>query len=72
MAETTHANPSTRNDRKHTKEADRLMLDATEHVGAPTSQRRQRRTPNRYTGYMALMSKFIVTEPSSFEESVQQ
>ena len=37
VAETTHADPSTRNGRKHTREADRLMLYATEHVGAPTS-----------------------------------
>ena len=48
------------------------MLDATEHVGAPTSQRMQRRSPDRYTGYMALMSECIVTEPSYFEEAVQQ
>ena len=61
VVETTHAKPSTRNGRKHTREADRFMLDATEHVGAPTSQRRQRRSPNRYTGYMALMSGCIVT-----------
>ena len=34
VAETTHEDPSTR---KHTREANRLMLDVTEHVGAPTS-----------------------------------
>ena len=48
------------------------MLDVTEHVGAPTSQRRQRRSPDRYTRYMALMNECIVIEPSSFEEEVQQ
>ena len=48
------------------------MLDVTEHVGASTSQCRQRRYPDRYIGYMALMSECIVTEPSSFEEAVQQ
>ena len=37
VAETTHAEPSTINGRNHTREVDRLMLDATEHVGAPTS-----------------------------------
>ena len=72
MEETIHAEPSTRHGRRRTTEADRLRLDATEHVGAPTSQRRQRQSPDRYTRYMALMSKCIVTEPSSFEESVQQ
>ena len=40
VEETTHAEPSTRNGRKHTREAERLMLDATENVGAPTSQHR--------------------------------
>ena len=72
MAKKTHADPSTRLGRRHTTEADRLRLDATEHVGAPTSLRRQRQSPDRFTGYMALMSKCIVTEPSSFEEAVQQ
>ena len=53
-------------------EVDRLRLDATENLGAPTSQRRQRKSPARFTGYMALMSKCIVIEPSSFREAVQQ
>ena len=56
VEETTHAEPSTRNGRKRTREADILMLDATEHTGAPTSQCRQRRSPNKYTRYMVLMS----------------
>jgi hypothetical protein len=67
----THAETS-RDGRKHTREADRLMHDARENVGAPTSQRRQRRSPDRYTGYMALMSESVEIEPSSFEEAVQQ
>ena len=72
MVETTHAKPFTRNGRKHTKENGRLMIDATDHVGAPKSHRRNRRFPYRYTGYIALMSECIVTELSSFEEAVQQ
>ena len=36
VAETTHAESSTRNGRKHTIEVYILMLDATKHVGAPT------------------------------------
>ena len=48
------------------------MLDATDCVGAPTSQHRQRRSPDRYNRYMALMSECIVIEPSYFEESMQQ
>ena len=72
VAENTHAEPSTKNGRRRTIEADRLRLDATENVGAPTSLCRQRQSQDRFTGYMTLMSKCIVTEPSSFEEAVQQ
>eukprot|EP00253_Pinus_taeda_P033890 PITA_33890 len=45
--------------------------DSEKVVGPPTAQRRQRQSPYRYTGYMALMSKCVVTEPSSFEEAVE-
>lgn len=48
------------------------MHDARENVGEPTSQHRQRRSPDWYTGYMALMSESVEIEPSSFEEVVQQ
>ena len=66
----THAEPSTRNGRRHTTEANRLRLDAEEHVGAPTSLRRSRQSLDRFTGHMALMSTCIVIEPSSFKEAV--
>ena len=56
---------------KRTIEAKRLTQDVEKVVGAPTSQRRQRQSPDRYTGYMDLMRKCIVTEPSSFEEAVE-
>ena len=52
-------------------EAERLAQDAEKVVGSPTAQRRQRQSPDRYTGYMALMIKCVVTEPSSFEEAVE-
>ena len=71
VEENTHAEPSIRNGRRYTTKANRLRLDAAENVGAPTSQRRQRQSPDRFTGYMALMRKCIVTEPSSFQEIVQ-
>eukprot|EP00253_Pinus_taeda_P009563 PITA_09563 len=45
---------------------------AEENVGALTSQHRQRSSPERYTGYMALMSGCVEIEQSSFEEAVQQ
>eukprot|EP00253_Pinus_taeda_P009800 PITA_09800 len=48
------------------------MHDVRENVGAPTSQRRQRRSLDRYTSYMALMSESVEVEPSSFEEAGQQ
>ena len=56
-----HAEPSTRNGKRRTLEADRLRLDATKNVGAPTSLCRQRQSPNKFTIYMALMRKCIVT-----------
>ena len=72
MAEITHAEPSTRNGRKRTREVTILIPDTTEHVGEPTSQRRQIRSRDMYTGYNDLMSECIVIEPTSFEEAVQQ
>eukprot|EP00253_Pinus_taeda_P006501 PITA_06501 len=63
---------SSREGRKCTREADRLLDDARENVGEPTSQRRQRRSRERYTRYLALMGECVVTKPSSFKEVVQQ
>ena len=48
------------------------MQDARENVGQPSSHSRQRRSPDRYTGYMALVGECVATKPSSFEEAVQQ
>jgi len=67
----THADTS-RDGWKRSREADRLMLDVWENVGQPSSQCRQRRSPERYTGYMALFGECVDSEPSSFEEAVQQ
>jgi len=63
---------SSRDGWKRTREADRLLLDARENVGEPSSQHRQRRSLDRYTGYMALVGECIETKPSSFEEAMQQ
>eukprot|EP00253_Pinus_taeda_P031395 PITA_31395 len=52
-------------------DAERLAQDAEKVIGPPTAQRRQRQSLDRYTGYMDLMSKCVVTEPSSFEEAVE-
>ena len=70
VKETTHAVPTIRG-WKCTTEAERLAQDAEKVVGAPTSQRRQRQSPDWYTGYMDLMSKCIMMEPSSCEEVVE-
>ena len=70
VEETTHVAPTIRG-WKRTTEAERLAQDEEKIVGAPTSQRRQRQSPDRYTGYMALVRKCIVTEPSSFKEAVE-
>eukprot|EP00253_Pinus_taeda_P036542 PITA_36542 len=61
-----------RDGQKRTREADRLLEDARDNVGAPSSQPRQRRSLERYIGYMALAWECVETEPSSFEEEVQQ
>ena len=66
VEESAHAEPNIRQGRMCTTEADSLKLDAAENVGVPTSQHRQRQSPDRFTRYMALMSKCIMTEPSSF------
>ena len=55
---------------ERTREVDRLLEDVRENVGAPSSQRRQRRSRERYAGYMALFRECVKTEPSSFEEEV--
>ncbi len=70
VEETTHAAPTIRG-RKRLTEAERLAQDAEKVVGPPTAQRRQRQSPDRYTGYMALMGKCVVTEPSFFKEVVE-
>lgn len=70
--ETSTQAKSSRDGRKHTREADRLLEDVRENVGAPSSQHRQRRSPERYTGYMALFGECVEIKASSFEEAVQQ
>jgi hypothetical protein len=71
VEETTQAEPSIRNGRKRTTEVERLRLDGAQNVGTPISQHRQRDFPDRFAGYMDLMRKCVVTEPSSFQEEVQ-
>eukprot|EP00253_Pinus_taeda_P004672 PITA_04672 len=67
----THAETS-RDGRKFSREADRLMLYARENVGQPSSPHRQRRSLEKHTRYMALIGECVDTEPSSFEGAVQQ
>ena len=70
--ETSNHAESSRDGQKRIREADRLLMDARENMGEPSSQRRQRRSLERYTGYMALAGECVETEPSSFEEAMQQ
>lgn len=58
--------------RKRIQEDERLVQDARENVGDPSNQRRKRRSPDWYTGYMDMMKKMVETEPSSFEEVVEK
>jgi hypothetical protein len=46
VEEATQVDTSIRNGRKNTTEANRLRVDAAQNVGAPTSQRRQRQSPD--------------------------
>ena len=65
-AETSTQVESSREGRKCNREADTFLDDAWENVGEPSSQRRQRRSPERYTRNMALMGACVVIKPSSF------
>ena len=55
VEETTHAAPTIRG-RKRLTEAERLAQDAEKVVGPPTAQRRQRQSPDRYTGCLLYTS----------------
>lgn len=63
---------TSREGRKRIREADRLLQDARENVVAPSNLCKQRRSPNWYTYYMAIMTKLVETEPSYFEEVVEK
>ena len=58
--------------RERTTEVDILVQDVRENVEAPSNLCRQRRSPKRYTSYMALMTELVEIEPSSFKESVEK
>ena len=49
-------------------EAERLAQDAKKVVGPPIGQRRHRQSPDRYTRYMDLVRKCVVTEPKVVED----
>jgi len=70
--ETSTQAESSREGRKRTREVDRLLLDARENVGESSSQHKKRKSPDRYTGYMALIGECVKTESCSFEKVVQQ
>lgn len=65
----TQAGPS-KEGRKRTREFDTLVPDARENVRSPSNLHRQRRSHKRYTGYMALMTELVETEPSYFKEEI--
>ena len=58
--------------RKRNREISQTLRDAQEFVGAPSTSFRQSRPPQRYSGYMALMSDLIDKEPSGFQEASKQ
>lgn len=61
---------SSREGIKRTNKADRLLDDGRDNVAPTTSQHRHKRSPGRYIGYMNLMGKCVVKNPSSFKEEV--
>ena len=46
VEDSTHAEPNIRTSRRRTTEAERLKLDAAQNLGVPTSQHKQRQSPN--------------------------
>jgi len=72
VVETTTLGESSKDGQKLSREAEKLMQDARENVRQPSSHRKQRRYPERYTSYMALVRECVATGPSSFQEVVQQ
>ena len=46
VEESTHAEPNIRQGKKRTTKAEKMKLDAAQNIGVPTSQRRQRKSPD--------------------------
>eukprot|EP00253_Pinus_taeda_P018792 PITA_18792 len=70
--ETSNQVEPSREGRKRTREAEIIVHNTRENVGAPSNQCRQRNSPDRYTRYMALMIDLVEIETSSFEEAVEK
>jgi hypothetical protein len=58
--------------RKRNREVSQTLRDAQKFVGAPRTSVRRSRAPQRYLGYMALMSDLIDREPSNFPNVSKQ
>jgi hypothetical protein len=58
--------------RRKTRWVEQTLREAREYVGAPRTYVRESRAPQRFSNYMALMSKLLEVEPSIFEEESQQ
>lgn len=71
METSTQAEPSIEG-RKRTKEDDRLVQDAREKMGDPSNFHRKRRSHERYTSYMDLMTDILESEPSSLKKEVEK
>ena len=54
------------------REVDRLVKDVRENVGAPSNLCKQRRSRERYIGYVALMIELLDIGTSSLEEKVEK
>ena len=66
VEESTHTDPNIKTGRRCTIEVERLKLGVAQNVGDLSSLRKQRKSPDRFTGYMARIRKCIVTKPYYF------
>jgi hypothetical protein len=64
--------PAESSSRRRPKWAECTLREAQEQVEPPQTSIRMSRVPQRFSGYMDLMSELIEAEPSSFQEASEQ
>jgi hypothetical protein len=64
--------PAKSSSRRRPKWIERTLREAQEQVKAPQTSVKMSRAPQRFFGYIALMSELIEAEPSNFQEAYEQ